>query len=130
MTQDEFLKRIGLTHEEFVDLVRKFNKFARSLSKTQMMAVEGSMLPLSDAARTFDPDLSENDFADIVDAMVKTVKPTPVMFIHWGAIFNPNPDPDPNSGDSIEDVKKTTKKSGPPKSKTAIKQPKPKREKS
>lgn len=68
MTHKEMLKRMGLTEEEFRDLLTKFRHFYDLLNANQKAVVTRSLPTLEAAARSFGPDVSVEDMQELLGA--------------------------------------------------------------
>ena len=66
MTQKQLLKLLGLTSEEFRDLLQKFADFQKSLNPAQRDAVERSMPTIAQARRSLGGDLTPEQLLDLV----------------------------------------------------------------
>jgi hypothetical protein len=75
MTRQEMLDRIGLTDEEFKDLVHKFQAFHNSLNQPQRAAVKRTIPSAAAAAATFGSDVTPEHLGQLVG-----VHPTDSMF--------------------------------------------------
>jgi hypothetical protein len=68
MTKEEMLKRSGLTEKEFKELVHKFLHFLSSLDPAQKAAVHRWLPSPSRVAKSFGPDVTPEQLADVVGA--------------------------------------------------------------
>jgi len=68
MTRDEMLKKSGLTDAEFKELVNKFQHFLAHLNAAQQAAVRRWMPSANHIAKSFGPDVTPGQLADIVGA--------------------------------------------------------------
>lgn len=66
MTRHEMLKKMGLTHDEHVDLMGKFEAFHASLNQNQQKVVTRSLMTLEQARMTFGPSATVQDVANLV----------------------------------------------------------------
>jgi hypothetical protein len=66
MTRREMLEKLGLTEEEYADLMKKTLGFCKSLNEAQKRVVKSSLPSLEEAARSFGPDVSVEDFKGFV----------------------------------------------------------------
>jgi hypothetical protein len=66
MTQKEFLKSIGLTREEFSDLLQKYAAFEKQLNPAQLAAVMRSMPTRSQALRSLGGELTAEQLNKLV----------------------------------------------------------------
>jgi hypothetical protein len=61
MDRDEMLEKLGVSYEEFRDLLAKLSRLYASLNHRQQVVVRCSMPTLVEAAATFGPDVSAAD---------------------------------------------------------------------
>lgn len=59
MNREELLKALGLSSEEFHDLLKKFDAFFSSLNKNQQVIVRRSLPTVAQALSALRPDVSE-----------------------------------------------------------------------
>jgi len=62
MSHEEMLKKLGLTEAQHRDLMTKLLHFCRSLDDSQKKVVKDNLPTLEEAARSFGPDVSVEDF--------------------------------------------------------------------
>lgn len=61
MTRDEMLNKMGLTDAEHRDLMAKFTAFQNSLNANQKRVMSRSVVSLSQAAKSFGPNVTADD---------------------------------------------------------------------
>lgn len=62
MNRDEMLRKLGLTDAQYRDLMGKLLTFCQSLDDSQKRVVRHNLPNLEEAARSFGPDVSVEDF--------------------------------------------------------------------
>jgi hypothetical protein len=67
MEHSEMLKKLGLTKEQFHDLVRKHAAFVNSLDDHQRAVVRSSSPSVAEAAASFGPDAKPEDLQRLLD---------------------------------------------------------------
>ncbi len=78
MTKEEFLKQVGLSNDEFRDLLQKFVSFRDSLNPAQKDAVQRSMPTLSEAAKSFEPNITTEQLSEILKELLEGIDFDPV----------------------------------------------------
>ena len=66
MTRAEMLKRIGLTEEQFQQLLRKFGAFYAPLGPSEKAVVNRALPTLRRAARAFGRDVTTEDLRELL----------------------------------------------------------------
>ena len=66
MTKREFLDQLGLSNEEFRDLIRKFVHFLEPMNEAQRDAVRRSMPTIAEAAKSFGPDVTQDSLGEML----------------------------------------------------------------
>ncbi len=66
MTRQEFLDEVGLSSEEFRDLMQKFVYFLEPLSEAQRDAVHRSLPTIAEAARSLGPNVTQENLGEIL----------------------------------------------------------------
>jgi hypothetical protein len=66
MNHDEMLRKLGLTEAQYRDLMDKFLKFCQGLDEDQKKLVRHNLPSLEQAAKSFGPDVSVEDFKKFV----------------------------------------------------------------
>ena len=59
MTRQEFLGEVGLSNDEFRDLIQKFVSFLEPLNEAQRDAIHRSLPTIAEAARSLGPDVTQ-----------------------------------------------------------------------
>lgn len=67
MTHEEMLKQLGLTDEQFHDLLQKYNNFLKSLDADQLAVMKSSEPPMAQAAASFGPGVSEAELRRLME---------------------------------------------------------------
>lgn len=80
MNRDELLKELGLSGEEFQDLLRKFDAFLASLDENQQAVVKRSLPTIADALKVLGPGVNE---AELLKAFGCDRHYPPVKCIFW-----------------------------------------------
>jgi hypothetical protein len=75
MNKEQMLQELGLTSDEFNDLLQKYASFANSLDPAQKAVVENSIPKLHEAAASFGPDVTPGDLESLFLG-VTDVQPT------------------------------------------------------
>jgi len=89
VTKHEFLDQLGLSSEEFRDLLQKFSSFLGTLNEAQRDAVRRSNPSIAEAARTFGPEVTPAELEKILEGMLDGVEF--VLFgCFSGRLVNPN----------------------------------------
>lgn len=66
MTKREFLDQLGLSSEEFRDLIQRFVYFLEPMNEAQRNAVRRSMPTIAEAARSFGPKVTQERLGEIL----------------------------------------------------------------
>ena len=89
MTHEEFLYQLGLSREEFRDLLQKFSYFLGTLNEAQKDAVRRSNPTIAEAARSFGPEVTPEELEKILAGMLDGIEF--VLFgCFSGRLVNPN----------------------------------------
>ncbi len=62
------LKQLGVSQQQFKDLLQKFQNFHNSLDEQQRKVVQSSMPNLKQAAAAFGPDVKEDDLHQLFES--------------------------------------------------------------
>jgi len=73
MTKREFLHELGLSSEEFRDLIQKFVYFLEPMNEAQRDAVRRSMPTITEAASSFGPDVSQERLGEILGEILEGI---------------------------------------------------------
>ena len=68
MNRDDMLKQLGVSQEQFQDLLQKFQNFFNSLDSQQQQVVKTSMPNVKQAAAAFGPEVNEGHLLDLFQA--------------------------------------------------------------
>jgi len=68
MNREDMLKKLGVSHDQLLDLFRKFEAFFNTLDPQQQQVVKKSLPTVKDAAAAFGPDASEADLLSLFQA--------------------------------------------------------------
>jgi len=79
MTHEEMLKKLGLTDQQFRDLLKKHSDFLNSLDPAQQAVIKRSTPTLAHAAASFGPGASETDVSDMLK---RATPPNATAFIN------------------------------------------------
>lgn len=90
MTRQEFLDRLGLSSEEFRDLMQKFVYFLESLNEAQRDAVRRSMPTIAEAASSLGPNVTPEQLGEILREILKGIDFV-VLGCHSINVMNLNP---------------------------------------
>lgn len=71
MTREDMLKQLGLTHEEFKDLLLKLAVLRLSLNESQRAVLDRSLPSPSSAATTFGDDVTAGHLQELFGAEVQ-----------------------------------------------------------
>jgi hypothetical protein len=89
MTKQEFLEGLGLSSEEFRDLMQKFGDFVESLNEAQQGVVRRSMPTVAETSRSFGPKMTPKDLERVLAGLGDN------EFVMWGCFSGleryPNP---------------------------------------
>jgi hypothetical protein len=80
MKREELLKALGLSSEEFHDLLGKFNSFLNSLNKNQQEVMRRSLPTIGQALHALRPDVSEKDLEEFFRDEQENM---PVTVLFW-----------------------------------------------
>ena len=80
MNREELLDALGLSSEEFHDLLKKFDAFFSSLDKNQQVVVKRSLPTVAQALAALKPDVSE---AELQKFFASDDLETPICFLFW-----------------------------------------------
>jgi len=105
MTKQEFLKRLGLSSEEFRDLMEKLVHFLERMNEPQRNAVLRSMPTVAQAATAFGPKITPDQLNKILKEILEGID-TIILGCHSIEVINPTPEgdvaanpPDPSNSD-------------------------------
>jgi hypothetical protein len=73
MTKREFLDQLGLSSQEFRDLMQKFVYFLEPLNEVQRDAVRRSMPTITEAASSFGPDITQERLGEILREILEGI---------------------------------------------------------
>ncbi|HSY36477.1 MAG TPA: hypothetical protein VK814_12055 [Acidobacteriaceae bacterium] len=90
MTKREFLDQLGLSSEEFRDLMQKFVYFLEPLNEAQRDAVRRSMPTIAEAASSLGPDLTQDQLGEILIGILEGIDFV-VLGCHSFKTMNINP---------------------------------------
>ena len=90
MTKQEFLDRLGLSSEEFRDLMQKFVYFLEPLNEAQRDAVRRSMPTIAEAARSSGPNVTPEQLGEILIGILEGIEFV-VLGCHSIRVMNLNP---------------------------------------
>jgi hypothetical protein len=90
MTKQEFLHELGLSREEFRDLMERFVYFLKPLNEAQRDAVRRSMPTISEASRSFGPHVDEVQLGEILVEILEGINFV-VLGCHSFKVMNRNP---------------------------------------
>ncbi len=90
MRKQEFLDRLGLSSEEFRDLIQKFVYFLEPLNEAQKDAVRRSMPTIAEAARSLGPNVTPEQLGEILLEILEGIEFV-VLGCHSIRVMNLNP---------------------------------------
>jgi hypothetical protein len=80
MNREELLKALGLSDQEFRELLEKFNAFLSSLNKNQQAVVRRSLPTIGQALHALRPDVTEADLEEFFRPDDEQNVPVTVLF--------------------------------------------------
>lgn len=89
MTRRELLDQLGLTSDEFRDLMQKFVYFLEPMNEAQQDAVRRSMPTIAEAARSFGPRVNEEQLGEILREILRDID-VMVLGCHFIRVMNQN----------------------------------------
>ncbi len=95
MTEQEFLDQLGLSREEFRDLLQKFRVFLETLNESQKDTVRRSNPTIAEAARSFRPEMTPVELEEILAGLLGRID-----FVLFGCFSGERVNP--NRGRSID----------------------------
>jgi hypothetical protein len=90
MTKREFLDQLGLSSEEFRDLMQKFVYFLEPMNEAQRDAVRRSMPTITEAASSFGPNVTQERLGEILVEILEGIDFV-VLGCHSFKTMNLNP---------------------------------------
>jgi hypothetical protein len=69
MDQEEMLKELGVSRKELYELLTRFGAFFESLDKRQQAVIRRSFPTLTEAAKTFGPDVTGDDLRKLFEGV-------------------------------------------------------------
>ncbi|MGD0648148.1 MAG: hypothetical protein ABR971_09160 [Acidobacteriaceae bacterium] len=73
MTRQEFLDEVGLSSEEFRDLIQKFVYFLEPLNEAQRDAIHRSLPTITEAARSMGPKVTPDRLGEILKEILEGI---------------------------------------------------------
>jgi len=73
MTRQEFLGEVGLSNDEFRDLIQKFVSFLEPLNEAQRDAIHRSLPTIAEAARSLGPDVTQERLGEVLKEILKGI---------------------------------------------------------